>query len=230
MGSFINVVISRRDWYRGRSRCDSCGCTLKWYDLIPVISFLFLKGKCRVCGKKINIIHPVSELYMGCAFLCSVYIYEKDGLVPALLAGTGLFFLCIAAVEDMKEQMVHSSVLYCGMLLLFAVKITESVIYGSFTELITITAVIAVIKVVSVICKKKLPDKIGDGDFDLFVIMVLALGAYNFIVAITISCLTGLIICLPVIFFTKNNLKLAVPFAPFLYIGSMITLFIGGAV
>ena len=52
-GSFINVVLSRKDWYKGRSRCDTCGYILKWYDLIPIISFA-CKGKMSQVSYKIG--------------------------------------------------------------------------------------------------------------------------------------------------------------------------------
>lgn len=230
IGSFACVVLSRGDWYKGRSRCDECGCTLKWYDLIPLISVLLLRGKCRSCGKKISIIHPISEIYMGCAFLCAMYVYEKDGLMSAFLAGIGLFFLCIAAIEDMKEQMVHSGVLYCGIFTLLALNIVIFVMRGNWPDLLITAIALVVTKTAAFICNRKIPDLIGDGDFDLFALMILMLGAYNSIFALTISCIAGLIIYLPVIFFGKHNLKMTIPFAPLLYIGSMTALFTGGII
>lgn len=79
MGSFFNVITIRynpdggsllgAEATRGRSYCDSCKRTLSWYELIPVFSFLFLRGKCRTCDKKILIQHPIVELVTGGIFV-----------------------------------------------------------------------------------------------------------------------------------------------------------------
>lgn len=77
-GSFINVILSRKDWYKGRSRCDSCGHILTWYELIPIVSWVIQGYRCRACKEKVGIEHLASEIYMGCAFLCaSIYCVMK---------------------------------------------------------------------------------------------------------------------------------------------------------
>ncbi|OGV96392.1 hypothetical protein A2W24_04655 [Microgenomates group bacterium RBG_16_45_19] len=69
LGSFINVLISRsvegEDWVRGRSRCDHCRQQIKWYDNLPLLSYMVLGGKCRSCQGKIAIQHPIIELLTG---------------------------------------------------------------------------------------------------------------------------------------------------------------------
>jgi leader peptidase (prepilin peptidase)/N-methyltransferase len=63
MGSFLNVVILRRGRraFSGRSSCMSCAKTLAWYDLVPVVSWVFLRGRCRACGSSISIQYPLVE-------------------------------------------------------------------------------------------------------------------------------------------------------------------------
>ncbi len=69
VGSFLNVLIYRlprgEHWVRGRSRCPKCKHDLAWLDLIPVVSFVWLRGKCRYCGKPIAILYPIVELANG---------------------------------------------------------------------------------------------------------------------------------------------------------------------
>src|SRR3989344_3994814 len=70
VGSFLNVVGLR--WnakdFGGRSKCPKCGKTLKWYELIPVFSFLFLRGKCYKCSGKISWLYPIVEIWTGLIF------------------------------------------------------------------------------------------------------------------------------------------------------------------
>src|SRR3989338_8398295 len=70
VGSFVNVVILRSGAraLSGRSACMSCGIKIKWFDLIPVFSWLALRGRCRACGSRISLQYPAVELAMGAAF------------------------------------------------------------------------------------------------------------------------------------------------------------------
>lgn len=228
IGSFCNVMLSRSDWYKGRSHCDSCGYILKWYDLIPVLSYIFLFGKCRKCGKRIGFEHLLSEVYMGDAFLCISYLYEATNLMYAIVAGTGLIFLCLAAIEDFKEQMVHSVILYLGIAILVIERAICSAISVEWMSFAEVVAGVLIIKIAGYILCKKYPESIGEGDFDLFAIMMLIFGITNFVYALTASCIIGLIIYLPQVLIRKRNYKMVIPFGPLLFIGSMTTLFVGG--
>jgi prepilin signal peptidase PulO-like enzyme (type II secretory pathway) len=71
IGSFLNVLILRFNTgatFGGRSKCFSCGRELRWYDLVPILSFLFLRGRCRFCKSKISLQYPTVELITGLIF------------------------------------------------------------------------------------------------------------------------------------------------------------------
>ncbi len=72
-GSFLNVMISRmikgENWVSERSRCERCGKKLLWYDMVPVLSYIVLGGKCRFCRKPIALQHPIVEILVGALFL-----------------------------------------------------------------------------------------------------------------------------------------------------------------
>ncbi len=72
-GSFLNVVAGRtikgKSWAKGRSHCDDCKHTIAWYDNIPLLSFLLLRGKCRHCRKSIAISHILLEVLTGALFV-----------------------------------------------------------------------------------------------------------------------------------------------------------------
>ena len=78
IGSFLNVCIYRiprkESIVFGASHCTKCGNRIKWYDLIPIISYLILRGKCRVCKDKISLQYPLIELTNGLAYFGLYYL------------------------------------------------------------------------------------------------------------------------------------------------------------
>ncbi len=88
IGSFLNVVIWRvknGQAQGGRSKCPHCGETIAWYDNIPLLSFLLLRGKCRHCGKKISWQYPAVELVTGILFLYAFYGHISWGNLQQIL-------------------------------------------------------------------------------------------------------------------------------------------------
>ena len=82
IGSFLNVLIDRlpnNEGIGGRSYCNHCRHQLAWYDLIPIVSFFLLKGKCRYCGKKISWQYPVVELMTGAIFVFTTSVIPSEG-------------------------------------------------------------------------------------------------------------------------------------------------------
>ncbi|MFO7807338.1 MAG: prepilin peptidase [Candidatus Moraniibacteriota bacterium] len=81
LGSFANVLIDRTqkdDSIRGVSKCDFCGYKLRWYDNVPILSFLLLKGKCRKCGKELSWQYPLVEFSTGAVFVLT-YLFLFQG-------------------------------------------------------------------------------------------------------------------------------------------------------
>ncbi|MFI5241264.1 MAG: prepilin peptidase, partial [Microgenomates group bacterium] len=72
-GSFVGAITYRiprgKSFTKGRSNCDGCGNQISWYDNIPLLSFLILKGKCRHCSQKISIRYPIIEVFVAILFL-----------------------------------------------------------------------------------------------------------------------------------------------------------------
>ena len=88
IGSFLNVCIYRIPRHENiaieRSHCTKCGAPIKWYDLIPVFSYIFLLGKCRNCKEKISIIYPTIELTNALAYV-GLYLYFGFSVITAVL-------------------------------------------------------------------------------------------------------------------------------------------------
>ncbi len=111
MGSFFNVLIDRlpegRDIVSTRSSCENCGTKLKWIDLIPVFSFVFLRGKCRYCGAKLSPWYLISELIVGTLYAFSFLLYSFDGNAIRLFSHLVIWsLLFIVAVMDQKTGMI----------------------------------------------------------------------------------------------------------------------------
>lgn len=221
IGSFINVVLSRRDWYRGRSRCDHCGYVLKWYDLVPIVSFVCLGGKCRNCWERIEPSHIMSELFMGGAFLCSSLVIYSYGIWYGTLCFVSLFFIAVAAIEDFKEQMVYSCILSAGIVSAYLAKLCVCIKFAQVNEAVIITVSVIMIKGLVIILSRVLRNKIGEGDFDILIIMYILCGVYNTVLSVVIACVLGIEVYLPHIIMKKRDKNEPLPLVPFLLAGTI---------
>lgn len=221
VGSFANVVFTRKDWYKGRSRCDICGYTLRWYELVPVISFLLLGGKCRKCKTKIDTSHLISELMMGAAFLVSSFCFTRYGIGYGVVAMTALFCMAVAAIEDYKEQMVYSFILNGGIIATTLTKCGYYIYLCEYSSALTLIVFVFMLKLIMRFGSIILKDKLGSGDWDIFLVIFVLGEAQGFILSITFASLLGCIIYLPQIILKKRDRKDPFPFIPFLLMGTM---------
>lgn len=226
IGSFLNVVFSRRDWYKGRSRCDECGYVLRWYDLIPIISFLILRGKCRKCKTKIDGSHLISELMMGAAFAVSSLCFELYGSIYGFLASAVLFSIAVAAIEDYKEQMVYSFILIGGIVVTTCIKGGYYIYISNYIEAACLIGSVFILKLFSMIASYAFNDKIGDGDFDVFIIIYIIGELSGLLVSVTFASILGCVIYMPAIILKKRDKKEPLPFIPLLLMGTMCFLLI----
>src|SRR4051812_46319878 len=95
-GSFFLVIIDRftakKNFWSGRSECASCHHLLVWYDLVPVISFILLSGKCRYCHKKLSLSYPLFELSTGLLFALTFVLLPQQNTMSVL------YYFCIVSV------------------------------------------------------------------------------------------------------------------------------------
>jgi len=118
IGSFLNVVIARlpagRSLVRPRSTCPGCSALLKWYDNIPVLSFLVLRGRCRTCGMTISWRYPIVEMVTAVVLVIAYVALGPTAdfavavvLLPALIAITGI---------DLQHQLIPDAITLPGIL------------------------------------------------------------------------------------------------------------------
>ena len=108
LASFAGVIAERlgtgQFWHRGRSRCNACGDTLSVPDLLPILSYLLWRGRCRMCTARVPFSYPLSELLLGIVF---VFFYQKTGLsslLPLYLLFS--FLLTILVLYDIRHTIV----------------------------------------------------------------------------------------------------------------------------
>ena len=194
------------------SHCDYCKHKLKFYDLIPVISFIFLKGKCRYCGKKLLIYEPIIEFMLG---IFTVYMFIKYGISYKFFMAFILFsLLIIIFITDFKEMIILDSPLVISSILIFILKwyfinINEALI-GLFSGLSLFLIMFFTGYVGSKIFKR---EALGGGDIKLSFVIGLTLGLEHGLVSLVLS--TFLALPYSVLSLTIKNNK-EVPFGPFL--------------
>lgn len=103
LGSFCNVLIYRipkgEDFVKTRSHCMSCGHELRWYELIPLLSFLLQRGRCRACGIKLSMQYPIVEALNGGMWLLTGLLFWGDWLRIALYCALVSLLLVLAVID-----------------------------------------------------------------------------------------------------------------------------------
>lgn len=243
VGSFLNCVIYRLEkkesFLRGRSYCPHCKHILKWYDLIPILSYLFLLGRCRYCATKISTQYPLVELATALIFLLIVRLAEGFPPLVSLPIGQELFltvylflvacFLIIIFVYDLKHYIIPDKIVFpaIGVVLLYNLfllftgdyslsRFFNMIYAGFFPALFFFT--------IFLISQGKW---LGFGDVKLVFLMGLFLGYPQILVGLFLGVLFGGIIGLGLVIFAKKKLKSEIPFGPFLVTGTFLALFLG---
>lgn len=207
VGSFANVLIDRlpngENVFVGRSHCDYCKKQLRWFELIPVVSFLLQGGRCRRCHKKFSIQYPIIELVTASAFVF---------LLPYSAAYYVLYIaLLVIFVADLKYQIIPDSMIIVGIFCTFWTGMNLIPAIGSFVFFL----------VLWLITKKK---GIGFGDVKLAFFMGLLLGFPGVVIAFYVAFLTGAVVGVILILGKKKHLKSAIAFGPFLVLGTVVVL------
>ena len=115
VASFMNVVIERvprnESFVKGRSHCDHCGETLKWYDLIPIVSYIFLRGKCRYCHTSIPIRGFLIEIFGG---LIGMFCFYRFGFsIETILMFVIAMILLAITMIDFDTMIIPVHCFYC---------------------------------------------------------------------------------------------------------------------
>ena len=240
IGSFLNVCIYRLP--RGlsihsprRSFCPECRTPIRFYDNIPVLSYLFLKGRCRHCDTQISKVYPLVELTTGILFVFSLY---RFGPTLALLHSCLFISLLIPiAWIDARWYIIPNAIILVGLITGAAVTLLIALPHHNSDYLVDhlIGAVaggasMGLIAVVGTLLFRK--KAIGGGDIKLMILIGLFLGGWpHLLVVIMASAFTGSIIGLSLVALgKKSGGGSRIPYGPFLVIGAVLDLFWGNEI
>ena len=226
-GSFYNVVGLRlcknENILFPSSHCPKCNHKLKPYELIPVFSYIFLKGKCKKCKEKISIMYPFVELCTGILFAISFYRYGFSIEIILALLLSSLFMIIV--VTDLNYYIIPDSIIVFFGILIFIYDIISKGILDACTYavygLIMFLLMYLLMKFGNAVFKK---ESLGGGDIKLMGILGMINKPLVSITGLTIAAF----IALPCsIYFLKNNKDRVIPFGPFIAAGFLLIMFLG---
>lgn len=227
IGSFINVIALRTP--KGESivyppsHCPHCNHRLGALDLIPVISFLFLKGKCHYCGEKISNIYPFGELLTFIILL--IIPYYSPFSTEWIIIYPFMMMMIAATLSDLKYNIIPNSITYSGIFLFLILRIFihPLPVWSYFLGSIIGGGIFLLLAILS-------RGGMGGGDIKLFFLIGLVLGWQNTVLAIFLSSFVGTLIGGTLLLFGVVKRKQFVPFGPFIFIGTLITYFYGNEI
>lgn len=238
IGSFLNVLIDRlshEEGIGGRSYCDHCKKQLQARDLIPILSFIVNRGKCRYCKKSISFYYPIVEILTSVIFI-AIYIVlygypelSASGGTGSLLVATSYFIIASSLIviffADLKHHIIPDEAtftLFVGSLVL---KVSTAT---SFMFLLpNLYAAIALMGTIFFFFFITRGRGMGFGDVKLVFPMGFLLGLEGGFLALYIAFLIGGFVGLLLLLLRKKGLKSKLPFGPFLVVGTVAILTVG---
>ena len=222
IGSFVNVLIyripKRENIAIEHSHCMNCGHRLKWYDLVPLFSWLFLRGKCRYCKSKISIQYPLVECINGVGY---VLIFVMCGLNLSSI----LYSLCFSMLVAITVIDWRTYEIPLGLnIVILTLGVIQCILdYGNWKlYLIGMVSVSGFLFLLLLITAGR---GMGDGDVKLMFAAGLLLGWKKIILALIIGCILGSIIHLILMKVSKKGRMLA--FGPYLSAGILLAILFG---
>jgi len=239
LGSFVNMLVYRTavkyklrkiafakaTASRNRSFCDYCGRQLKWYENIPIISWIIQKGKSRCCQKKLPILYPIVELATGIFLL--MFIYKFNLLSDQFSIGLQMMrifwgsvlaiLLSFLVVFDLKYMILPDFAIIILIILSFLGVVFDEP--NVIPYLLSALVGSGFLWLLNWITKGR---GMGFGDVKLAIFMGLFLGYPKIIVAFYAAFIFGAIVGIALMIFKKIKKKTQIPFGPFLILGTLI--------
>jgi prepilin signal peptidase PulO-like enzyme (type II secretory pathway) len=233
-GSAINAMVWRlyvgRSWVRGRSECPDCGHKLAAKDLVPVVSWLALGGKCRYCRKPIKD-HPVVELVTAVGFALSAWALAPTTTVGWVRLGLWLVLLVlliVLAVYDLRWMLLPDKVMVPLVLVALAYTATMAVMAHSLWVLggaaLAALAAGGAFYVLAVVSKGR---AMGGGDIKLAFALGLMLGVQGTAVALLVAFNAAALVAIGLMVVRRRKLRDQIPFGPFLVGGAVVAFLFG---
>ena len=232
IGSFLNCLIYRLHKNKsmmGRSFCPKCKKQISWYDNIPILSFLFLNGKCRYCKQKISWQYLLVEFITGIlfviAFIIEFSVFQNQNILMLFRSWFIISVMIVVFIYDLKWYLILDIVTLPASLFILILNLY----LGMNWQNMLISVIIGVGFFLSqfLISRGKW---IGGGDIRLGMLMGLSLGWPMILVAIILAYFIGSIVGILLILFKKKKFGSKIPLGIFLSTATVITLFWGNII
>lgn len=240
IGSFLNVVAVRSkkgtSFAKGRSKCPKCRKIIRWYDNIPVFSFLALLGKCRNCGKKISWQYPAAEIGTGILFSLVAFKFfsleNPDSWIPTVFWLLIVCFLTVIFIYDAAYLEIPGIALWPAIIVAVIFNLISDwqdvKTFNSVFEMMTYSGTLAAITgflfffaLVAVSDERWM----GMGDAYLALLLGLLLGWPKILLGLFLAFMLGSIWGIALILSKKKTMKSEIPFGPFLISGALLSAF-----
>lgn len=225
-GSFFNVVGLRSPknipFIQYPSHCPHCNETLRWYELIPLLSFLWQQGTCKNCQARISPMYPIIELVTGILFVYSYFHIEFQ--IELITAFLFISLLVIITVSDVAYMLIPNKIILFFLPLLIISRIISpltpwyDMIIGAVVGYTTIALIIVLSR-----------GGMGAGDMKLFFILGIVLGWKEILFTLFLASLLGACIGLILRFLQKVGRRQPIPFGPYIALAAIISYFHGDA-
>ena len=229
MGSFINVLIHRlpdgQSLFRPGSHCPDCGKPIRFYDNIPVISFLVLRAKCRDCGNAISVRYPLVEALTA---ICFIALYLRYGWSTQMITYSILVtFLITISYIDIDRGLILNKLILPGCIL--GIVLTLGLQVETWTDVllggVSGGLIVWIIGWIGKLLFKK--DSLGMGDVKLLILIGVYVGFPDVAVCLFFGIFAAGIFIITGMALQKLHLGDTIPFGPFIAIGSLAYLLWG---
>ena len=216
MGSFLTVIGLRlpknENFITTRSHCDNCGHVLSMAEMVPIISYIIQKGKCRHCNKKIDALSTYIELFTGVLYAAAYYIF---GLSYEFLIALGIVSLLVTViVSDITYLIIPDELLVVASIYFIIIQILNIGILDTGKQILTGILLFAIMYTIMIIGNKMLKkESLGGGDIKMMFVFGLILDP----LLGALSIFLGSLIALPIsLILLKKESEKVIPFGPFL--------------
>lgn len=205
-------IPEKRSIVKGRSHCTYCNHVLTWYELIPIISYVFCKGRCRYCGRKLSLIYPCMELAGG--ILACICFFRYGFTLQTITSFSVIMILTVISIIDFRTLLIYDKTLF----LLAGAGLVHCMGKGN-VQLLSVMQSALTVSVPMFLVNRLIKDAYGEGDIHLMAITGLfLLPAENILAALTGTLCAG-VSALFLLMTGRVHKGAHIPFAPYLSIG-----------
>ena len=228
VGSFLNVCIHRLPLRESvvwpASRCASCRRPLSWFENIPVVSWLVLRGRCRSCGSRISVVYPIVEALTAVIFVGGLFVYGVTWLLAVRLLFACLLIVLFAI--DLEHQILPNVVTLPGVAVGFVA--SWFLPPGWLSSLIGIAVGAGVLfGIAEAYYRIRGQEGLGMGDVKMLAMIGAFLGWPLTLVTLVLASFAGSIVGMGLLVTRRGTMQFALPFGTFLALGALTAAIVG---